>query len=133
MNLPTFISKVKQINPEGNISNAYQMLTSTVEIGEVDDNGNLVTYEYVINKFAAYIKSWNMKFAKKLASGYLAKADSMKNIEDFVLNSMYKQDYQSGVTNIDRDLYLFGDNVDELIKRFENAEQIIEREKNKFL
>lgn len=131
MNLQIFQNKIKAINPEGRIDQAHQAIINIISFGREVDNVP-VTFEFIIKKYAEYVKSWNIKYSKKLASGYLAKDKELKTIDQFMNDAMYKQEFQMGQINVERDNYLFGNDLEDIYGKIQQSKQIIEKERKKF-
>lgn len=119
MNLSTFTSEVSKLNPEGNIQRAYENITLLVNMSEKDVEGNIIDYNYILEKYKDYVEAWSLKYAKKLESGYLPKSAEQLNIEDFVLQSKYRESFMIGVQNINRDIYLFGKNEEDMYEKIQ--------------
>lgn len=130
MNFQTFKTEILNIHPEGDIVHAYEQVNNYISIGTTVDQQPL-SHEIVIKKFRDYVLSWNNKYSKKQASGYLSKANELKPIDGFVNDGMYQHSYQTTITNIERDKYLFGDDFEDLYNKMKDAERQIKEAKER--
>jgi hypothetical protein len=132
MNKQTFHARISEINPEGDISSAYELLGSLIQYGK-KVNDKPLGFDLVLKKYSDYVTAWNRRFAKKEQSGYLAKKDALKNIYEFINEKLYEQSFIIGNINVKRDLYLFGGNIDKLYERSKQSKEVIETERSKFI
>lgn len=124
MNKDVFLREVRNIFPEGDIVRGYQFACEIEEKGETDNMGNPITVEYILNKFRDYHKSWNMKYAKMMARGYLSKEaeNTRLTLTRFIGEGWYKKDFQTEITNIERDKYLFGEDFNSIYDKIRKIE-----------
>lgn len=124
MDKNVFLREVKGIFPEGDIPRGYLLACEIEESGEKDDNGNPITVEYIVQKYRDFHRSWNMKYAKMMQRGYLSKeAESTRlTITKFIAERWYRRNFQTEISNMERDLYLFGEDFHSLYEKIRKIE-----------
>ncbi len=120
-----FIKDIREIYAEGNLDNSYDLLMDIIERKDQDSSGIPIDYEFILSKFKDFHSSWNLKFGKQMAKGFLSKEAeaSRKTFYLFLAQAMYLQNYETTPVNFDRDRYLFDNQHEKLydeIKRAEN-------------
>jgi len=102
-----FVRDVKNIYSDGNMMEAHKMMIHHIN-NLADDQGNDLTYSFIMEKWDRSIKLWNMKHGDK-PSQFLGK-DALaekKNIFDFLNEKLYNNEYSLEKGEQKRDEYLF--------------------------
>lgn len=68
-----------------------------------------------------------MKYSKMMQRGFLSKeAESTRlTITKFISEKWYTKDYQTEITNMERDMYLFGEDFNSLYEKIKKIEEEI--------
>lgn len=94
------------------------ILTTTTKI-----NGFQITGKSLYEKYKEYVEWWQFTYGKKNPE-YISKSDTQVCPGDFISKGMYNNSYSIQSNNIQRNLYLFGNNsVDVLLEKLKEFKQ----------
>lgn len=101
-----FNNELFSLNPTGDPNNIYNYLyIQFIEKDVYTFTKELITFEFIVKKYQNYLKWWNHIYGDKDPT-YIGKNEKLKGINDFLIKSMYEQDFE--IKEKSRDTYLFG-------------------------
>lgn len=80
-------------------------------------NDQNVTVDFLYSKYEEYLTWWQRKFGTQ-EEKYIAKANKLKTVLEFVESSMYEQSFKEAVKLDPRSLYIFG-NIETITKAYD--------------
>ena len=104
-----FREEIKKIYPEGDLNRSFNRILWHIENDKFCADGTPITYRLIMDKFAAHIKQWNMKYGIRNPK-FLGRAEEekKKDLYEFIGLKMYEREFVSSAGQGERDKYLFG-------------------------
>lgn len=105
-----FRQEVMKIYPAGDLTEAYDKILWYIEYEKICADGTPITYRLIMDKFAAHIRAWNMRYGSR-EQKFIGKADEekRKDLLNFIYQKWYEQEFIPSATQCERNKYLFGD------------------------
>jgi hypothetical protein len=106
----TFRNEIKAIYPEGDLRRSYERIIWYIDNERICSDGvTPITYRLIMDKFAAHINQWNIKYGARDPK-YVSKEieEKKKDLYNFIGLKMYEREFQVTNTIQERDKYLFG-------------------------
>lgn len=128
--LDQFREKLSDIYGDGDIPQSYNRMLWYISNMTIGDER--LTSQFLLDKFKEHIDEWNLLYSAKLGSQYFpSKALALrKNFYDFLGDKWYEREFSSKKGSNNRNLYLFGTNPkNELKKQFKEFKSIWTEEK----
>ena len=113
-----FHQEVMKIYPAGDLIEAYDKILWYIENEKNCADGTPITYRLIMDKFAAHIRAWNMRYGSREPK-FIGKADEekRKDLLNFIYLKWYEQEFILSASQGERNKYLFGDFPVEYLKQ----------------
>ena len=113
-----FRLEVMKIYPAGDLTEAYEKIHWYIENEKICADGTPITYCLIMDKFAAHIRAWNMRYGSREPK-FIGKADEekRKDLLNFIYLKWYEQEFIPFASQGERNKYLFGDFPVEYLKQ----------------
>lgn len=120
-----FIRDIREIYAEGDLFKSWELLNDILDRKDTDSSGDPIDYDFILTRFRDFHHSWNIKFGKQMAKGFLSKEAeaSRKTIYHFLAQALYLQNYETTLVNFERDRYLFDNQHEKLYDGIKRIEQ----------
>jgi hypothetical protein len=112
-----FRQEIMKIYPAGDLTEAYEKIHWYIEHEKICADGTPISYRLIMDKFAAHIRAWNMKYGSREPK-FIGKADEekRKNLLNFIYMKWYEQEFVPSASQGERNKYLFGNFTEEYLK-----------------
>lgn len=113
-----FRQEIMKIFPAGDLTEAYEKIQWYIENERTCADGTPISYRLIMDKFAAHIRAWNMRFGSREPK-FIGKADEekRKDLLNFIYLKYYEQEFVPSASQGERNKYLFGDFPVEYLKQ----------------
>jgi hypothetical protein len=113
-----FRQEIMKIYPAGDLTEAYEKILWYIEREKICADGTPISYQLIMDKFAAHIRAWNMRYGSREPK-FIGKADEekRKDLLNFIYLKWYEQEFVPSASQGERNKYLFGDFPVEYLKQ----------------
>jgi DNA-binding sugar fermentation-stimulating protein len=103
-----FREQIKKIYPEGDLDKTYKRILWYIENEKFCADGTPITYQFIMAKYAAHIKGWNLAYATR-DSKYLSREaeEKRKTLWEFIALKWYEREFVTQTGLSERHNYLF--------------------------
>ena len=105
INMDILLEKLLDMDPGAMRTSLTAQLKVVLDGQHTTYDGNIITIEFLIEKYAQYKKWWDVLYGDKDPQ-YIAKADKLQGLSAFLMKNMYEMKFV--IPRKKRDQYLFG-------------------------
>jgi len=120
--LKQFHKRLQPLNKHGHADTASWQWLNLLRNNTTDNDGQLITIDFMVSKFNSYLNHWNTLYSKKAKDGFLSKENALMDLTQFIVSKSYLKTFELPLDS--RDYYLFGGkSVDELRKQLQQFKE----------